>query len=149
ALDVDWKIAPQRDASTEENEKRSRILNKAATIESNEWDKSDEAKTIKFKRQIGEAIARSIDGHFAIADEMLEAAEAFRRNAVDTAARRASIQEQIKIKNAWRSWLRVWITIHYTIGICAILASTLVASKPMWLENGQSSFLAWCVAALT
>jgi len=39
--------------------------------------------------------------------------------------------------------------VQYGIGIGAILLSTLVASKPVWLDERHISFFAWLVAAFT
>ena len=79
ALEVDWKTTSGWDhLNVGERDKFAAILNRAAEIESADWDDFDEQKTLNFKRQIGEAIARSLDGDFANAEKMLDKAEAYR-----------------------------------------------------------------------
>lgn len=150
ALEVDWKSTQEWDRAQAANRSQfNDVLNRAASVEAGEWDNSDEEKTIKFKRQIGEAIARGLDGNFHSADEMLCSAEEYRRNTFSAMRRRDAIIDQVKIKNSWKRSFAGWSWVHYTIGICAILLSTLVASKPIWLDERQVSFFAWLVAAFT
>ena len=62
--------------------------------------------------------------------------------------REDAIRNQVKIRDDWRWYYRLWTTLHYLIGITALFASTLVAAKPDWI--GQfASMLAWLVAFLT
>jgi hypothetical protein len=127
----------------------SEIVSRATVVEARDWDYSDEQKTINFKRQIGEAIARAFDGNIRSATEMLDGAEEYRRSTLSAAKRREAIKDQVKLKDLWRRCFRGWTAVHYIIGISAILLSTLVASKPLWLAEMQISFFAWIVAALT
>ena len=152
ALDVDWKTTSAWDQlNIESGERLDGILNRAAEIEAADWDHSDEQKTLNFKRHIGEAIARSLDGHFDHADKMLDKAESYRATTLKASRRKAAVAEQLQIKDAWKAFFRRWTAAHYTLGITALLFSTLVASKPVWLglSENQISFCAWLVAALT
>jgi hypothetical protein len=152
ALEVDWKSTPEWDEVQLENrEKFAAILNRAAEIESGDCDDSDEQKTLHWKRQIGEAIARGLDGDFTNAEKMLEKADSYRANMLNVARRRAAIGEQVQIKDGWKAYFRRWTALHYGIGVTALLMSTLVASKPIWMGLGENqiSFCAWLVAALT
>ena len=151
-LDVDWKSTDDWDKlQKQERVKLNAILNRATEIESAEWDRSDEERTIKFRRQIGEGIARGLDGDFAQADKMLDKAEEYRINVQRAAQRKKAIADQVKIKDEWRDYYRRWTTTHYIIGVGALLSSTLVASHPTWVGFNESgiSFLAWLVAVFT
>jgi len=149
-LEVDWKSTPDWDeAHAAGRNDFDAILNRVASVESGDWDDSDEEKTVKFKRQIGEAIARGLDGNFQRATEMLDSAEEYRQSMLSAARRREAIRDQVKLKDSWRRCFRGWTAVHYLIGISAILLSTLVASKPVWLDEIHISFFAWLVAAFT
>jgi hypothetical protein len=149
-LEVDWKSTLEWDrAHAAERNDFDAVLNRAASVESGDWDDSDDEKTVKFKRQIGEAIARGLDGNFQRAMEMLDSAEEYRQSMLSAARRREAIGDQVKLKNSWRRCFRGWTVVHYVIGICAILLSTLVAAKPVWLDEIHISVFAWLVAALT
>jgi hypothetical protein len=149
-LEVDWKSTNEWDKLNEHRHQDfTTILNKAASVEASEWDYSDEQKTLNFKRQIGEGIARGLDGNFVGANEMLDAAEVYRKSTLASARRRGAITEQVKIKNSWRHCFRTWTVVHYFVGICAIVLSTLLASKPGWLDQNWLSVVGWMVAALT
>ncbi len=149
-LEVDWKSTPDWDeARVEGRSNFNSILNRVATIESGDWDGHDNQKTLKFKRQVGEAVARGLDGNFEGAMEMLDKAEEYRKNTLAAMRRREAVRDQVNLKDAWRRYSTGWTTVHYTIGISAILLSTLVASKPVWLSEAQVSFVAWLVAAFT
>jgi hypothetical protein len=149
-LDVDWKSTPAwEEEHAEQRDEFVAVLNRVASVESGDWDPSDREKTINFKRQIAEAVARGLDGNFTLAMEMLEKAEEYRRSMYVAAQRRGAIKDQVKLKDTWKRCFRGWTGVHYTIGISAILLSTLVASKPAWLDQNQISFFAWLVAALT
>jgi len=148
-LDVDWKSTPQWDSENENIRRRfAAVLAKAATIEAGDWD-GDAQRTLNFKRQIGEAVARGLEGNFGEADELLVRAEKFRQRVIGAAHRKEIIRDQVQIKNSWRRSYHIWTAIHYGIGIAALLLSTLVASKPAWLDSNQISFVAWLVAAFT
>jgi hypothetical protein len=150
ALDVDWKSTPERDREhAAQRSEFDAVLNRAAAVESADWDGSDEEKTIKFKRQIGEAVARGLEGNYPRAMEMLDKAEEYRQNIFAAARRRDAIKDQVTLKDSWRRCFRGWTAVHYVIGIGAILLSTLVASKPAWLDGNEISFVAWLVAAFT
>jgi hypothetical protein len=150
ALEVDWKSTLEWDkAHAAQRNDFDAVLNRAASVESADWDGSDEERTVKFKRQIGEAIARALDGNYPRAMEMLDRAEEYRQNMFATNRRRDAITDQVKLKDSWRRCFRSWTAVHYVIGISAILLSTLVASKPVWLDQNQISFFAWLVAAFT
>jgi hypothetical protein len=149
-LEVDWKSTTAWDEKHVEGRGNfNAILNRAASIESADWDGSDDKKTIKFKRQIGEAIARGLDGNFQSAMEMLDRTEEYRKGMLAAARRREAIKDQVSLRDSWRRCFRGWTAVHYAIGISAILLSTLVASKPIWLGENQISFVAWLVAAFT
>jgi hypothetical protein len=149
-LEVDWKSTPEWDEEKAAERKNfDGILNRAAAIESNDWDHSDEQRTLNFKRQIGEAIARALDGNFDGAAEMLKRAEQYRSDTIAAAKRREAIKNQVAISNTWRRCFKNWTVVHYAIGISAILLSTLLASKPPWLGEINVSIVGWIVAALT
>lgn len=149
-LDVDWKSTPKWDSENETlRRKFAAVLAKAATIEAGDWDRSDEQKTLNFKRQIGEAVARGLEGNFAQADELLTKAEKFRQRIGEALHRKEIIKDQVKIKRSWKLSYQIWTALHYGFGIAALLLSTLVASKPIWLDASQLSFVAWLVAAFT
>jgi len=100
-LEVDWKSTPEWDgAHAAGRNEFDAVLNRAAAVESGDWNNSDEEKTVKFKRQIGEAIARGLDGNFQRAMEMLDGAEEFRQNSFSAARRREAIADQVKIKDS-------------------------------------------------
>jgi hypothetical protein len=150
ALEVDWKTTNEWDEHhAQHREKFAAILNRAAAIESSDWDRSDQQNTLNFKRQIGEAIARGLDSDFENADEMLKKAEAYRQSTLHTSRRKLAIKDQVDIKNSWRRCFRGWTAMHYGLGTAALLMSTLVASKPIWLHEDQISLFAWLVAAFT
>jgi hypothetical protein len=151
ALEVDWKSTEEHDTKhAATRDEFDEVLNRAASVESGDWDKEeDEEKTIKFKRQIGEAIARALEGNHAHAMRMLGSAEEYRQNTFTAARRREAIREQVKLRDTWRRCFRGWTFVHYLIGISAILLSSLVASKPTWLDGNTVSILAWLVAAFT
>ncbi len=150
AFDVDWKSSRERDEALEgSRDAFSEILSKASVIESREWDYSDDQKTINFKRQIGEAIARALDGNVRSAAEMLDEAERYRQSMLSAARRRDAIKDQVKLKESWRRCSKGWTVVHYTVGVGAIFLSTLVAAKPMWLGDTQLSVASWIVAAFT
>jgi hypothetical protein len=149
-LAVDWKSTVDHDAKhAHQRDKFSAILNKAAVIESSDWDGSDDQKTLNLKRQIGEAIARGLDGDYSNAEQMLISAENYRERMLGLVRRSRAINEQVKIKERWRNGFRRWTAVHYLIGIAAILLSTLVASKAPWLNETQLSVAAWLVAVTT
>jgi hypothetical protein len=149
-LEVDWKSSKGWDKLHSKNRgKFAEVLNRAAEIESADWDSTDEPKTLKFKRQVGEAIARGLDGDFEHAARMLDKAESYRKEVLN--ARKAAIAEQVQVGNNWKASCWWWTLIHYGVGATALLASSLVASKPTWmgLNEDHVSALAWAVAALT
>ena len=150
SLDVDWKTTSEFDKKRENTHRKfATILSKAATIEASDWEGSDERKTINFKRQIGEAIARGLEGNFGEADELLNNAEEYRRRTIEVASRREVIKDHVKIKNSWNTYFKFWTVVHYVLGTLALLLSTLVASKPTWLNTDEISLTAWLVAAFT
>jgi hypothetical protein len=150
ALEVDWKSTSEWDASKAEHRSAfSEVISKATVIESRDWDHSDEQRTINLKRQIGEAIARALEGNFRTAGEMLDGAEEYRQSSLSALRRREAIKDQVKLKNSWRVCFRGWTVVHYAIGISAIVLSTLAAAKPMWLGDMPLSIVSWIVAACT
>lgn len=149
-LEVDWKSTAEWDQTLASQRREfDAILNRAASVESSDWENSDTQTTIKWKRQIGEAIARGLDTNFAGAVEMLDRAKDYRRHMLSLRRRQAAIKDQVKTKYHWRRASIGWSWVHYTIGICAIRLSTLIASKPLWLNEIQIGFVAWVVAAFT
>ncbi len=151
-LDVDWKATDEWDGlHKQESVQLNAILNRAAAIESMEWDRSDEERTIKFRRQIGEGIARGLDGDFVQANQMLDKAEEYRSSILNSTQRKQAIADQVRIKDEWQLYYKRWTTIHYAIGVGALLSSTLVAAHPTWIGLTESgiSFLAWLVAVFT
>jgi hypothetical protein len=147
ALEIDWKTTQDHDAKrANEREQRNMILTRAAELESGDWD-GDRQQTLNLKRQIAEAIARAFEGNFAQADQMLAKASSYRISM----RRRQAINTQAQIKEEWRSSYRRWISLHYVIGILALVLSTLVASKPSWIGAGDNGIgiLSWLVAVFT
>jgi hypothetical protein len=151
-LEIDWKSTTAwDDTHAHHRDQLSEVLTRAAELESGEWDGSDEQKTINLRRQIGEAIARGLEGNFVQANLMLNKADAYRTLMLNAARRKQAISTQFQINDEWRSCYKRWIAVHYTVGIAALILSTLVASRPVWIgfnENGIS-LLAWLVAVLT
>lgn len=152
ALDVEWKSTPTWDTAHKDQRKQlDEVLNRAAELEAGEWDRSDNDTTLNLKRQIGEAIARGLNGSIPQARQMLDKAEAFRANANKTFRRNKAISDQVKIKNEWRGYYQRWIVVHYTIGIGALVLSTLVASKPVGIGVSEQwvGVFAWLAAVFT
>jgi hypothetical protein len=152
ALDVDWKSSPGWDAAHVDQRKHlDEILNRAAELEAGDWDRSDVETTLNLKRQIGEAIARGLNGNIPQARQMLDKAEAYRTAAIRSFKRRRAIKDQVKIKDEWRDYYKRWIAIHYMIGVGALILSTLVASKPIWMGASEQwvSLFAWLAAVFT
>src|SRR5262249_42048782 len=58
------------------------------------------------------------------------------------------IREQIKVKDEWHRCYQIWIAIHYSLGIGALIFSTLVASR-IGFNDLVISLLAWLVALFT
>jgi len=144
-LDVDWKSTPEWDEKIKDQRAELReLLNVAAALEAGEWDQTDIERTIKFRRQIAESIASGLEGNFRQAKQMLEKADEYRK----VVRRHQAIREQIKAKDEWRRCHRIWITIHYALGIGALTFSTLVASRIGFNDLGIS-LLAWLVALFT
>ncbi|WP_426529619.1 hypothetical protein [Bradyrhizobium sp. McL0615] len=155
SLDVDWKSSPGWDeAHRNQRRQLDEILNRAAQLEAGDWDRSDVERTLSLKRQIGEAIARGLGGNIAQAKQMLDTAEEYRDNAILDFKRSRAIRGQVKIKDEWESYYKRWTAIHYTIGIGAVILSTLVASKPTWIGSALGSgewlgIFAWLAAVFT
>jgi hypothetical protein len=55
------------------------------------------------------------------------------------------------IRKDWQRAFKYWYTAHYTLGILAVLLSTLVAAKPIQgqLPSGTYDILAWALALIT
>lgn len=151
-LDVDWKSTPAWDTAHKDQRKQlDEVLNRAAELETGDWDRSDVDITLSLKRQIGEAIARGLNGNIPQARQMLDKAEAYRARVTNDFRRNKAIKDQVKIKDEWRGYYRRWIAIHYTVGIGALFLSTLVASKPTWMGLGEQwiGAFAWLAAVFT
>jgi len=153
-LDLDWKTTDKYDeANLDKQIHWAKILNRAAAIEAAEWDTSSEQRTINFKRQIGEAIARGFDCQFEQADEMLLLAE--QRRLEELQRRKDAIREQIMVKDQWLKCRKTWTTVHYSIGIAALFFASLAASKTeaLGLTPTITAWCAWltvlCTALLT
>jgi hypothetical protein len=83
ALDVDWKSSAGWDEAHKEQRKQlDEVLNRAAELETGEWDRCDAETTLSLKRQIGEAIARGLSGSIPQARQMLDKSEAYRASAM-------------------------------------------------------------------
>jgi hypothetical protein len=152
ALDIDWKTTSRWDQShRKEDEKHSAVMNRAAALESGEWDHSDEKKTLNFRRQIAEAIACCLNYDYVNAQQMLDSATAYRDKALQEASRKRAIDTQVKIRDGWHRQYRVWTILHYAIGIAALFFSSLVASRPalLGMSDALVSFFAWLVALCT
>jgi hypothetical protein len=152
SLDVNWKTTPGWDSQhPKEREKHSAVLNRAAIIESDEWDDSNPQKTLNLRRQIGEAIARCFCEDYISADQMLDRAECYRLSMLAHARRKKAVQEHVTIKRRWESSYKRWAFTHYTVGILALVFSTLVAAKPTLLGLNENSIglFAWLVAVFT
>ena len=65
--------------------------------------------------------------------------------------RSESVREQIIIRDRWKTLFRRWNRLYYCLGIAAIASSTLVASKPGFLNpsSPQYEWVAWSVAVVT
>jgi hypothetical protein len=149
-LDVEWKTAGAWDkANPTDLQKHNAVFNRATTLEYGDWDGTDNATKLNFKRQIGDAIARCLAGDYISAQQMLDNAEKYKNEV--SGRRLLAIHEQIAIKDEWRFCFRRWNFLHYAIGVAALSLSTLVASKPEVLGLGDALYrlLAWLVAFLT
>ena len=153
-LDVDWKTTTKYDEDTKQNDVHfARIINRAAALEAADRESSNEKRTLSFKRQIGEAIARALEGHFDKAEEMLQVAE--QRRLDELQSRKDAINEQIKVKDHWLTCRKTWTIIHYGIGTAALLFSSLAASKTeaLGLSVTMTAWFSWltviCTAMLT
>jgi hypothetical protein len=141
-LDLDWKTTPKYDeANKAKHADWSKVLNKAAALEAAEWDNSSERRTIHFKRQIGEAMARAFEGNDAQAEEMLQIANQHRLEELQR--RRAAIEEQVKVKDYWLRCRKIWTAVHYGIGTAALFFSSVAAAKTEVLGINPS-LAAWC-----
>jgi hypothetical protein len=141
-LDIDWKTRPEYDESNKDHRNNvSKILNQAAALEAADWDTSNVKKTIYFKRQIGEAIARAFEGRFDQAQEMLGFAETRRLEELER--RIGAIHDHIKVKEQWLKCRKLWTALHYLIGILAIAFSSIAASKTDALGLSPT-VVAWC-----
>jgi hypothetical protein len=152
--DVDWKTTTKYDRDNQENDAQcARIINHAAALEAADRDNSSDKQTLNFKRQIGEVIARAFEGHFDKADEMLQVAEQCRLDELQR--RKDAIAEQIKVKDHWLKFRKIWTVIHYAIGIAALVVSSLAASKAeaLGLNATITAWFSWltviCTAVLT
>jgi hypothetical protein len=153
-LYVHWKTNPKYDQNPKQDKDRFvRIKSRAIEVEAADRDDSNEKRTLNFKRQIGEAIARALEGYYDNAEEMLQLAE--RRHSEELQRRKDAIKEQIKVKDHWLTFRKTWTAIHYTIGIAALLFSTLAASKAeaLGLSATMTAWFSWltviCTAMLT
>ena len=84
SLDVDWKTSEEFDAKGHTDAPRFNvILSKVAEIECIPNDHLKESIRLNFKRMLGEAVARALEGQYDNAEEMLEKARkyVFSRNA--------------------------------------------------------------------
>jgi hypothetical protein len=141
-LDVDWKTTDKFDHDNAENNAQcARIINRAAILEAADRDSSNEKRTINFKRQIGEAIARAFEGHFDKADEMLQVVE--KCHSDELQLRKEAIVEQIKVKDHWQRSRKIWTIAHYSLGIAALIFSSLSASRTTALGLSET-IAAWC-----
>jgi hypothetical protein len=149
-LEIEWKTTDQWDKSNPKDAQlHNAIFDRATTLEYGDWDGTEPATKLNFKRRIGDAIARCLEGDYDSAQRMLDSAENYKREVSER--RLLAIDEQIRIKDEWRTYFKRWNLTHYFIGIAALLFSTLVASKPETLGFGDSAYrlLAWLVAFLT
>ena len=141
-IDIDWKTTDKFDEDNKENDAQcARIINRAAALEAADRDNSNDKRTLNFKRQIGEAIARAFEGHFDKADEMLQVAETCRLDEMQL--RKEAIVEQIKVKDHWQRSRTIWTFTHYSLGIAALIFSSLSASKTTALGLNETG-AAWC-----
>jgi hypothetical protein len=148
-LAVDWKTTSQWDKDNAyDKEKHAAVINRAAALESADWDNSDEERTLKLRRQIGEAIARCLECNYASAELMLVEAEKYRVGELNGFRRKQAIQDFVKTRDEWRKLGKRWSFFHYALGIVAILFSTVVASK-LPLSSLMESLFAWLVALFT
>jgi hypothetical protein len=141
-LDLDWKTTEEYDEANEHRRASlSKIINKAAVIETADWDNSSEHRTVHYKRQIGEAMARALEGNDEQAEEMLKVAE--QRRQEELKRRVDAVEEQVKVKDRWFQCRRMWTAIHYGIGIAALFFSSIAAAKTETL-GVSASVAAWC-----
>jgi hypothetical protein len=151
-LDVDWKTTAKYDEDNKHNNAHwVRIINRAAALEAADRHESSEKRTLNFKRQIGEALARALQGHYDKAEEMLQVAEQCRLDEMER--RKNAIKEQISVKDHWLKCRRTWTTIHYIymIGIAALLFSSLAASKTeaLGLTTTMTAWFSWLTVMCT
>jgi hypothetical protein len=149
-LDIEWKTTGEWDATHPKDRVRFRtIINGAARIETDDWDYSDERRTLNFKRQVAEAIACALEGDYDHGDKMLEVADQYRMRIL--ADRDKAISDHVQAKDTWHQDYNRWTAVHYVIGVTALFLSTLVASKPalFGFHENVFGFLAWFVAFLT
>lgn len=141
-LDVDWKTTDSYDEVNKKNDAEcARIINRAATLEAADRDNSNDKRTLNFKRQIGEAIARALEGHFDKADEMLQVVEEC--HSKELQSRNEAIVDHIKVKDRWKMSRQIWTVSHYSLGIAALVFSSLSASKTAALGLNET-VTAWC-----
>jgi hypothetical protein len=153
-LDLDWKTTAKHDEDSKPDHAHwAKIVNRAASLEAADRDNSNEKRTLNFKRQIGEAIARALEGHFDKAEEMLQVAEQCRLDELQ--ARKDAIKQQLDVKENWLNYRRTWTIVHYAIGIAALIFSSLAASKTeaLGLTSTMTAWFSWltvmCTALLT
>lgn len=58
---------------------------------------------------------------------------------------------QIRVSAAWKRFMGVWYTLHYGLGVVAVLLSVTVASKPFVVAQDSNVYgvLAWILAIVT
>jgi hypothetical protein len=149
-LDLEWKTSDKFDEENQANDvEYAKITNRAAALEAADRDTSDEKRTLNFKRQIGEAIARGLEGHFESAHEMLEVAEKCLQD--ELKLRREAIAEHVKVKESWRMARKFWTVAHYLLGVAALVFSSLSASKAsdLGLSDAVTAWCAWLTVIFT
>jgi hypothetical protein len=149
-LDIEWQTTPAWDKKNPADPARHRsLVNRVAELESSEWDYSDKRRTRNYRRQLAEVIANCFENDYKNAEKMLAQVESYRETILD--ARKTAIAEQISIANNWNRVSNRWTLAHYSIGIAALLLSTLSAAKPEILGMNETGMriVAWLVAFFT
>jgi len=78
SFDVDWKTTDEYDKNGKyQDPKFHAILSKEANVESIPNDHLQDSIRLNFKRLLGEAIARSLEGHYKNAEELVENARKY------------------------------------------------------------------------
>ena len=77
-LDLDWQTTPKQDRLLDAQAASvAKVLNQVASLQSVPVDSLSKANKLNFRRMVGEAVARCLDGDCASANSMLRDAEEF------------------------------------------------------------------------